>query len=507
MASLSSSILAVLERQPPPSISTYRQIILDNAGILNNLWSSCDRASGKEKLVAATKAFGILFKERAVIPEMPSYENELQKNWSSTAWLPAACFVKTQNTQEVALALKIVTLFQTPFAIRAGGHSANPGFASVESGILIDLSSLNDIFLSPDHEVVSVGPGAKWGTVYEELEKHELTVVGGRVADVGVGGLITGGGMSHFSNFWGLACDQVKEFEVVLADSSIVCANANENSDLFRVLKGGGTNFGIVTRFDLFTQPEYRVWSTLKAYNPADVVQVMNATISIQTAMDQDDKIGLFVSALKDMFVVGCLYRGWDVPPKTFEAFDAITEVAILMPETKGTQKSLARALNIAGSTKRAVGVVSVMMDLGLYVELHEVLKNIDISALSSLAFHFQPFGASASGKGEERGGNSLGIVPVSQAWLGIMGEWKDDMNDEQAVAQTHQLISSIETAARARGLLLDFKFMNDASYTQFPFTATTLKSLKAASEKWDPEGVFQRLQNSGFLISKGGAS
>jgi hypothetical protein len=164
------------------------------------------------------------------------------------------------------------------------------------------------------------------------------------------------------------------------------------------------------------------------------------------------------------------------------------------------------------------------MMDLDLYVELHEILKNLDATALSSVAFTFQPFGATAARKGEERGGNSLGIAPVSQACryfpspisplahvaclgLGIMGEWKDDTNDEQAIMQTHQLISSIEAAARARGLLLDFKFMNDASYTQFPFVASTLKPLKGASEKWDPEGVFQRLQNSGFLISKIDAS
>jgi hypothetical protein len=112
---------------------------------------------------------------------------------SSICWLPAACFVKVQNTQEVALALKIITLFQAPFAVRSGGHSPNPGFSSIDSGILIDLGSINDVVLAQDHKTVSVGPGAKWETVYEELEKHELTAVGGRVAGVGVGGLITGG--------------------------------------------------------------------------------------------------------------------------------------------------------------------------------------------------------------------------------------------------------------------------------------------------------------------------
>jgi FAD/FMN-containing dehydrogenase len=109
--------------------------------------------------------------------------------------------LKTQNTQEVALALKIVTRLQAPFAVRSGGHSPNPGFGSVESGILIDQSSLNDIGLSPDHKVVSVGPGAKWEMIYEELEKHELTVVGGRAAGVGVGGLITGGKVLHMAYF------------------------------------------------------------------------------------------------------------------------------------------------------------------------------------------------------------------------------------------------------------------------------------------------------------------
>jgi redox-sensitive bicupin YhaK (pirin superfamily) len=90
----------------------------------------------------------------------------------------------------------------------------------------------------------------------------------------------------------------------------------------------------------------------------------------------------------------------------------------------------------------------------------------------------------------------------ASSLGLGVVGEWKDDTDNELVITQPHQLISSIEEAAQARRLLLEFKFMNDASYTQSPFLASTLSSLKAASVKWDPEGVFQRLQNSGFLVS-----
>lgn len=71
---------------------------------------------------------------------------------------------------------------------------ASPGFNSVDgSGILLDLGALNEITLSSKRDIVSVGPGATWDMVYETLERYELTVVGGRAAGVGVGGLILGG--------------------------------------------------------------------------------------------------------------------------------------------------------------------------------------------------------------------------------------------------------------------------------------------------------------------------
>jgi FAD/FMN-containing dehydrogenase len=93
----------------------------------------------------------------------------------------------------------VITVTQSKFAIRSVGHNSNPGFSSIGvSGILLDLGALNDITLSSNGDVVSVGPGATWDMVYDELEKQQLTVVGGRASGVGVGGLITGGLSFHF---------------------------------------------------------------------------------------------------------------------------------------------------------------------------------------------------------------------------------------------------------------------------------------------------------------------
>jgi FAD/FMN-containing dehydrogenase len=111
-----------------------------------------------------------------------------------TCWLPAACFLRVESSLDVAVALKLVTLLKSKFAVRGGGHNANPGFSSVDaSGLLIDTGALNSINLSKDKKTASLGPGATWDQVYEKLEKEQLTVAGGRVKDVGVGGLLLGG--------------------------------------------------------------------------------------------------------------------------------------------------------------------------------------------------------------------------------------------------------------------------------------------------------------------------
>lgn len=132
-----------------------------------------------------------------------------------TCWLPAACFLRVQTPLDVAVALRLVTSLKSKFAVRGNGHNANPGFSSIDqSGVLIDTGGLDFVKVSEDKSVASLGPGASWDQVYEQLEPQGLMVVGGRVKDVGVGGLILGGGMSHFSNHWGLVADNLKNVEV-----------------------------------------------------------------------------------------------------------------------------------------------------------------------------------------------------------------------------------------------------------------------------------------------------
>lgn len=168
---------------------------------------------------------------------------------------PAAIFLP-RTTEDVAKFVEIVKPFalngDTQFAVRGAGQQPVPGCSNINKpGITLDLRFLTGIELKDG--VVSLGAGERWGPIYEKLTEENLGVTGSRSALGGIGGLALSGGLSFFSSREGFICDNVVNYEVVLTNGEIVNANANENSDLWRALRGGGNNFGIVTRFDMKT--------------------------------------------------------------------------------------------------------------------------------------------------------------------------------------------------------------------------------------------------------------
>jgi len=136
-----------------------------------------------------------------------------------------------------------------------------PGAADTSEGVTIALSQLRTISVSNDNTSVTVGSGLTWGDVYSALQPHDLMVLGGRYAPVGVSGLLLGGGISHFSGLHGWAANQVQSIEIVTADSRILTVNGTSYSDLFWALKGGSSNYGIVTSFTLKAFPRSGVWA------------------------------------------------------------------------------------------------------------------------------------------------------------------------------------------------------------------------------------------------------
>lgn len=158
-------------------------------------------------------------------------------------------------------------------------------------------------------------------------------VPGGRVENVGVGGLLLGGGLSFYAGQTGFACDNVVAYEVVLADGSIITANSVEHEDLFRVLKGGSNNFGIVTRFDMKTQPISPCWGGVALRPTACLTEASKALESFTANVKEDpDSTMIFVAGHQpkfggDVVMTLCFNVAGAEKPKAFHDFYMLPEV------------------------------------------------------------------------------------------------------------------------------------------------------------------------------------
>jgi FAD/FMN-containing dehydrogenase len=113
--------------------------------------------------------------------------------WDAKQDVTPACRVEPGSAEDVKTILNTVKETQCHFAIKSGGHSRFKGASNAEGGVTIDLVRLDQIKLSADKKSVVLGAGLRWATVYRTLEADGLTVLGGRVATVGVGGIMLGG--------------------------------------------------------------------------------------------------------------------------------------------------------------------------------------------------------------------------------------------------------------------------------------------------------------------------
>ncbi|KAG5640496.1 hypothetical protein DXG03_008325, partial [Asterophora parasitica] len=143
--------------------------------------------------------------------------------------------------------LGIVGATKTPFAVKGGGHAANPGFSST-SGILIAMSRFSEVTYDAASQTAVIGAGLIWDDVYAALAPHNVNVVGGRVTGVGVAGFTLGGGKeerySWLTNQYGLTVDTITAFELVKPDGVVVTVTQTSDPELFFGLKGGMNNFG-----------------------------------------------------------------------------------------------------------------------------------------------------------------------------------------------------------------------------------------------------------------------
>lgn len=162
---------------------------------------------------AACAELELLHPKKLVYPSSIQYKLT-NKNYFDAASVKApSCIFLPTSAQDVSDAIKTVRKNNTKFAVKSGGHM--PGsFNNIDDGVLIATEDLSAMEWAENNDILRIGPGLRWGPVYKKAAERDKIVVGGRLQQVGVGGLIVGGGISYVTGEHGFACDNVKGFEV-----------------------------------------------------------------------------------------------------------------------------------------------------------------------------------------------------------------------------------------------------------------------------------------------------
>jgi FAD/FMN-containing dehydrogenase len=165
-----------------------------------------------------------------------------------------ALIARCHGVADVVAALDLACRLGLEVAVRGGGHNV-AGRATIDGGVVVDLSPMKGIRVDPQRRTVWAQGGATWGELNRETQLHGLAVTGGVVSSTGIAGLTLGGGLGWLMGKYGLALDNLLSVELVTAEGKVLQASALQEPDLFWALRGGGGNFGVATGFEYALHP------------------------------------------------------------------------------------------------------------------------------------------------------------------------------------------------------------------------------------------------------------
>ncbi|KAA8618427.1 GlcD FAD-FMN-containing dehydrogenase [Pyrenophora tritici-repentis] len=449
----------------------------------------------------------------------PEYDVRKTSYWSVSAQLNPICVVLPLSTQEVSTTIKILQDPPTKFAVRSGGHTTWAGSNNINGGVTVDLGFMNSTTYYEGDTTARIRPGARWGSVYGVLEPYGLTVAGGRASSVGVAGFLTGGGNTFFTAQRGWGCDQVKNYEVVLANGDIINVNNKNNTGLFKALKGGSSNFGIVTAFDMEVFKQGNLWGGSVTYSKNYTQQHIDAyiawTSNVKNYPEGSNIIfWSYLPTVKDIIIIGAYEdTAGNVAPAGFDKFTAIPSMSSTM--RLGTHKNLTDELEQPAGYRDIWFTMLFKNDratMKYIVELHEQfveewkIEGLEPDFITQCMFQAIP--TVFNERSEERGGNVLGLNLVKDDAIMLLFDLAVTTDDSELRGREkiRAYGEKMQAFAAARGTLENWQYLNYADSYQNPlgnYGDENVAKILAAAREFDPTGVFQEQTPGGFKITK----
>ncbi|KAI0143150.1 hypothetical protein GGR57DRAFT_495334 [Xylariaceae sp. FL1272] len=432
------------------------------------------------------------------------YDSSRKDYWNTRLTKNApTCVVYTANAQDVSTALIIIRQTGSLFAVKSQGHNTNDYFATVDDGVLIDLTKMTGKSYDAATTLATYEPGSNWGELYEYYLDYGVTVVGGRVAGVGTG-LALLGGMSFISPQYGMACDSFRELEIVLPNGTITTASSTTNPDLFFGLKAGGGNaYGVVTKYTT----QARAIGTFYAGNVIYVFDeheaILNATRDF-ILYNTDPKAALLMNAnilttpdldlgLDEAVVMFLVYDGED-PGDAFSNFTAIPHLINTLGPKQYTEVA---NLPIPGVAQLSAGYNYFRIgvhyaDDDSYLTAFNAFRQWALDNKGKYTYihlDYNPVGKSLTDASAAQGGNAMEMPDGPWFWAEYTLSQPELITDAEYNATQESFKALVESTPNAANLPF---FLNEAAYDQDPLkTFTSYSRLQQIKAKYDPDGFF----------------
>jgi FAD/FMN-containing dehydrogenase len=425
---------------------------------------------------------------RILRPGDPDYDDHRQSFNGMLDRRPAAIAL-VESVDDVVEALAMGRDQHLPIGVRGGGHSV-AGHGIVAGGLVIDLRRMRRVEVDPTTRVARVQGGATWEDFDTAAQAHGLAVTGGTFVDTGVGGLSLGGGIGFLLGSHGLTCDNIVGAQLVTADGAIREVDAATDSDLLWALRGGGGNFGVVTRFDFAVHPVTTIWGDSVMLELGDGAVYRRLAEVMADAPDEFMAIS-YVANRPEFGLSIRLHIASLAEEATARAlYDRILEVGHVL-QADFRQLTYAEVQLFAGTLPfgmRHYWKSAFVPDLTDAV-VHELVDLIRQRPPDNTGFLLEPI----HGQARRYGFDHAAFPQRAALWhMSALGIWEEPADDERAIAwvrEAHRRVTALGTTGTYMNYIGTDEPLDRALSTWPP---EVLARLRAVKRRVDPNNVFR---------------
>jgi FAD/FMN-containing dehydrogenase len=404
-----------------------------------------------------------------------------------------AAIARCVDASDVATALAFGQANDLEIAVRGGGH--NPaGHCSVDDGLVIDLSRMRNVEVDPENGVAVSEGGATWLDFDTATQQHGLVTPGGVVGSTGVTGLALGGGIGHLTAQRGLTCDNLIAAEVVTPAGEVVRAGGDGDPELLWGLRGGGGNFGVVTRAEFRLHPVERVNGGFFQYVGDHAGDMLRLFLEIDARADSDlscqAQLVVDESLTPAVQVIPC-YTGNRGEPEEYATLRAAPGLV--------KDEVLARSfLDQQGVFDPGYGVDRHYWKGHFVRELPDELIDQLIERMTLLG---RPPGEvlieslRGAPKDVDRDTAALGYRDAAFN-VSVMATWTDPGQDEESIAWARETAAAIEPWSVSGGYANYMQADEPLDRVRAAFGPASFDRLRALKSRYDPDNVLHRNQN-----------